>query len=170
VSTKLSVHPHLSDTELAQRAASAKESGEWRRWMAVVRFSRGESAGDIAKALERKPDWVRRTVRDYNAGGPDSVRDGRFRSGRGHKTSPELRQALFEAVQHDEPSAGGRWLGIKAQQWFADQGVELGLSTTYRAMHLAGLSVQLPRPRHAKADAEAQEAFKKKGLPTPSKP
>ena len=161
MSNKLSVQAHVSDAELAQRAAGAKESGEWRRWMAILRFSRDESASDIAKALERKADWVRRTVRDYNEGGAESVRDGRFRSGRGHKATPELRQALFEAVKSAEPSAGGRWLGIKAQQWFADQGVELGLSTTYRAMHLAGLSVQQPRPRHAKADAEAQETFKK---------
>ena len=90
------------------------------------------------------------------------VEQALYRSGCAHKATPELRQALFEAVRDDEPTAGGRWLGIKAKQWFAAHGVELGLSTTYRAMHLAGLSVQERRLRHAKADAEAQEAFKKR--------
>jgi|GEM_PF-4260346 len=34
MSNKLSVQAHLTDTELAERVATAKESGEWRRWMA----------------------------------------------------------------------------------------------------------------------------------------
>ncbi len=167
----LKVANHLTDRELEARADGArKHVWEWTRWRAILLFRQGESAKDVARFLDRKEDWVRRTVRHYNRNGPEAVRDMRDENSRPAHVGPELMKAFVQAVQHDEPPTGGRWTGTKAMLWLNERLVKpIGRSAAYQTMHRADLSWQVPRPRHVDADPEAQEAFKKKSLRPKSK-
>jgi transposase len=69
----------------------------------------------------------------------------------------ELRQTLAEAARRDE-----HWTGQDVAVWMAERlgrpvSYQLGWSYLVRLKH----SLQAPRPRHALADAEQQEIFKK---------
>ena len=69
----------------------------------------------------------------------------------------ELRAVLAAAAARDE-----RWTGTDVAAWMAAKlghpvSYHLGWSYLVRLRH----SLQVPRPRHALADAEQQEAFKK---------
>lgn len=160
----LKVTPHLTLEELEVGAESASTVGEWRRWRAVGLKAAGGKASEIAQVLQRKEDWVRRTVRHYNERGPVALRDGRVGNRRERLLSPVQEAALVEAVAHEEPTGGGMWTGPKVAAWMeAQTGRPVQVSTAYLALHRLGLSWKAPRPRSVKADAQAQEAFKKKG-------
>lgn len=164
MSRLLVVADHLTEAELEARAApGGKTSWEWARWRAVLMWKRGESARDIASMLGFNPDWARRTVRRYNAMGPDGMRDGRDGNATQSPIGPELLAGLVQAVQHEEPPTGGRWTGFKAQAWLNARLPEpIQKTAAYEALHRANLSWQVPRPRHTEADAQAQDEFKKK--------
>ena len=162
----LTVMPHLTQEELNRRAIRTERSTELLRWKAIARFSRGEGAAEIAKALDRKEDWVRRTVRRYNADGPEGVRDRRPGHGRQLAIPDADFRAVVEPVIHTEAPDGGLWNGPKLRKLVAEKlGTEVNDMTIYRAMKRAGLRKLAPRPRHADSSAEAQEAFKKKSSP-----
>lgn len=72
----------------------------------------------------------------------------------------ELRQAAAEAaIRHEH------WTGRDAAAWI---GARLGHPVTthlgWRYLVRAKQSLQVPRPRHALADAEQQEGFKKRSV------
>jgi hypothetical protein len=74
------VLPKLSDEQLRERAAAA-DPDEQMRWIAILQKKMGRSPELIADFCNRKPDWVRRPVRKYNAEGPERVPDARVDNG-----------------------------------------------------------------------------------------
>jgi transposase len=44
---------------------------------------------------------------------------------------------------------------------FVRWGIQLGITPVWRQVHIMGFTLKVPRPHHAKADAEQQAAFKK---------
>lgn len=125
--------------------------------------SEGRSSTDIADICKRRVDWVRRTVRRYNAIGPEALREHR-----GGALSSVLnaagREVLKEALVGQTPPGGGLWTGQKVADWIgARTGIQVSDQTGLNYLHALGFSPQRPRPRHPQADPEAQEAFKKGG-------
>ena len=119
----------------------------------------GISGAAIAARLEVD----RRTVRRYNAMGPEALREHR-----GGALSSVLnaagREALKEALVGQTPPGGGLWTGQKVADWIeARTGIQVSDQTGLNYLHALGFSPQRPRPRHPQADPEAQEAFKKGG-------
>ena len=161
---RLEVSPHLTHEELKARFLRCSDAAEARRWQAVLLKSEGRSSADIAQVCKRKEDWVRRTVRGYNAEGPDALRDGREHNGRARFLADEQTLQLGEAVRARCPY-GGDWTGAKVSRWVLEH---LNIQLTPKAgidyLHRLKMSRQVPRPRHQRADQEAQEAFKKGGL------
>jgi transposase len=58
---------------------------------------------------------------------------------------------------------GGLWTAPKVARWIAERTAEAAHETTaWRAMRRLGFSLQVPRPRHARAAAGREQArFKK---------
>jgi transposase len=72
---------------------------------------------------------------------------------------------VLEALQGPPPD-GGLWTGPKLRDWVERElGKRLSLYPIYRLLHEMGFALRVPRPRHRKADGEAQEAFKKTSSP-----
>ncbi len=66
------------------------------------------------------------------------------------------------------PPDRGLWTGPKLRDWVERElGKKLSLYPIYRLLHEMGFALRVPRPRHAKAEGEAQEAFKKPPRPGP---
>ena len=116
----------------------------------------GQLSGDDARTVQR---WVRR----YNQQSLEGLKD-RPRSGRKPKIPKDKEQALQERLDAGPTQADGvttftgRHLRGVLEREF---GVIYSLDGVYKLLHRLGYSWLMPRPRHERADAAAQEAFKK---------
>ncbi len=73
----------------------------------------------------------------------------------------ELKQELGEALQMLPPD-GGMWNSRKIAEWIAGKtGRQVRAQRGWEYLRLLGYTLQVPRPAHAKADAEQQEEFRK---------
>src|SRR5690349_3740782 len=149
---------------LRREAARCRDARAARRMLALALVLEGASREEAAQAagMDRQtlPDWVHR----YNAEGLPGLRD-RPRSGRRLRLTPEQEAELATAVeQGPDPDRDGvvRWrrvdLRALLETRFAVRLHERSVGKVLRRLGFTRLSV---RPQHPKADAAAQEAFKK---------
>jgi transposase len=162
----MTVANHLTLNELRRRAKKAKDPIEKDRFLAVYHAKRGLTAKEIARIIPNTPRWVQETVRRYNLEGPEALKDKRHQNpGQKPKLTPEERMRVLEALQGPPPD-GGLWTGPKLRDWVERElGKKLSFYPIYRLLHEMGFALRVPRPRHRKADGEAQEAFKKTSSP-----
>jgi transposase len=155
----MTVANHLTLDELWRRAKKAKDPIEKDRFLAVYHAKRGLTAKEIARIIPNTPRWVQETVRRYNLEGPEALKDKRHQNpGQKPKLTPEERMRVLEALQGPPPD-GGLWTGPKLRDWVERElGKRLSLYPIYRLLHEMGFALRVPRPRHRKADGEAQEA------------
>jgi len=134
------------------------------RALAIAQALEGASRAEAARLVGRERQSLRDAVLRFNAEGLAGLRN-RPRPGRPGKLSPARQEELRAWVlAGPDPEADGmssyRLLDIAAhieQRW----SVLYGLSSVSRLLHRMGLSWQTTRPAHPKADAEAQELYKK---------
>jgi len=75
--------------------------------------------------------------------------------------SAHQQEDLAAALQ-EPPEDGGLWSGPKVAQWMQRTlGREIAPQRGWDYLQRVGYSSRVPRPQHAKADAEVQQAFKK---------
>jgi transposase len=162
----MTVADHLTLNELWRRAKKAKDPIEKDRFLAVYHAKRGLTAKEIARIIPNTPRWVQETVRRYNLEGPEALKDKRHQNpGQKPKLTPEERMRVLEALQGPPPD-GGLWTGPKLRDWVERElGKRLSLYPIYRLLHEMGFALRVPRPRHRKADGEAQEALEKTSSP-----
>jgi transposase len=155
----MTVANHLTLNELWRRAKKAKDPIEKDRFLAVYHAKRGLTAKEIARIIPNTPRWVQETVRRSNLEGPEALKDKRHQNpGQKPKLTPEERMRVLEALQGPPPD-GGLWTGPKLRDWVERElGKKLSFYPIYRLLHEMGFALRVPRPRHRKADGEAQEA------------
>ncbi|MDB4947801.1 MAG: family transposase, partial [Gemmatimonadetes bacterium] len=106
---------------------------------------------------------VRKWVHRYNEGAIGGLAD-RPRSGRPRKLPRESEPRLGERLNAPpRPEDGVCTLrGVDVRRILADEfGVEYSSSGMYVVLHRLGYSSLMPRPKHPKSDAAAQEEFEK---------
>lgn len=156
---------HLSVPELRERFRVCDHAIEKIHWQAILLRTQGRSTTEVAEICGYRPDWVRRLVRRYNALGPSCLRDGRADNGKAKLMSDEQLAELREAVLHETPPGGGLWTGPKVAAWMSVKiKREVAPQLAWEYLQYLGMSKQTPRPRHARASAPAQEAFKKNSV------
>lgn len=159
---KIFLSDHLSSEEISQRYQQTKDVVERSHWQVIWLVSQGYNRGEIARIMGYTLAWISRIVKRYNTQGPQGLVDRRRHlPGAAPLLTPALREELAAALEQDAPD-GGLWTGPKVAQWMSEKlnrpiypvrGWEALKSLNYRRY--------TPRPRHRKADPEAQEEFKK---------
>jgi transposase len=158
----LGVMGHLSTEELGRRYRAARDRVERGHLQVIWLLGQGRGAGEVARVMGYSERWVAEIVRRYNEGGPERLGDRR----RGNAGAKPLldqaqREALARALQ-GAPPQGGLWSGPKVAAWIAvATGREVHPQRGWDYLGKLGFTLKRPRPRHAKADAAAQAAFKK---------
>jgi transposase len=159
------VKPHLTVNQLRSRFRDCKDPVEKIHWQAVLLRAQGRSTSEVAEICGYKDDWVRRLVRRYNGRGPDGLKDGRQTNGKSRLMSADQLEELRVTVLERTPPGGGLWTGPKVALWMErklKRPVSPQLAWDY-LKHI-GMSKQTPRPRNARASAEAQKEFKKNSV------
>lgn len=165
----ISLAPHLTAEELHQRYRAAEDPVLRTRYQMLWLLAEGRSAKQVGEVVGFSPEWVRDVARRYNAAGPDGLADGRKRPGAGRDRilTGEDEAELAAWVDAGGPS-DGLVNSVTVAAWMSARlGRPVRYQVGYRYLQRLGFSPQRPRPRHAGADEEAQEAFKKRALRKP---
>jgi transposase len=105
--------------------------------------------------------WVSTVLHRYNTEGPSGVRDRRHDNPGVAPVLTSQQQATLQAALLERPADGGVWTGPKVAAWIAQQtGRAVGPQCGWTYLKRFDCVLRRPRPRHLKADPEAQAAFK----------
>jgi transposase len=156
---RLMIHPHLSTQELATRYRHTRDPIVRSHWQMLWLLAQGKPSEPVAAVTGYTVKWVRTIAQRYNQQGPAGLGDRRHRNlGSMGLLSPAQRTALARALDHPPPD-GGLWTGPKVAAWMAGAlGRPVYPQRSWEMLRRLGLTPQVPRPRHAKADPEAHAA------------
>ena len=150
--------------ELRREAKRCRDAKAARRMPALALVLEGCSRAEAARAAGMDRQTLRDWVHRYNAEGLDGLSDRR-RPGPRPRLSPEQEAELATTVERGpDPDRDGvvRWRRIDLKALIkARYDVELHERSVGKVLRRLGFSRVSVRPRHPKADAAAQEAFKK---------
>lgn len=151
----------VSLEELEKRERHETNAQLAKRLRIVILAIRGYTAPAVAMSLGLSRRIVQRWVYRYNEEGISGLQDRRGNQ-RGSPLTPEqeerVRQRLDTGPTPEDKICSLRGADMQRllQQEF---GVLRCLSAIYRLLHRMGYSYLRPRPKHHKANAEAQSAF-----------
>ena len=154
---------------LADRLKRANSHAEYQRIQCVlIRATLGSTAAEIARLL----GWSTATVHVMHsrwAKEGEALFDLRGRGGRRHQHLSADAEIDLLAPFAAQAQAGGLLHVSEIKRALEQQvGSAVAASTVYRMLDRHGWRKVVPRPRHPKADMQAQDAFKK--TPPPGTP
>ncbi|MGO8948433.1 MAG: winged helix-turn-helix domain-containing protein [Ktedonobacterales bacterium] len=160
------MQPYLSINELEHRYRTAKEPNERTWWQILWLLAQGRTATEVSAVIGYRAYWIGQIAKRYNELGPGGMRNRRHTTS--YRPAPvlsaEQQQELQElqAAFSQAAAQNQHWTGTDVAAWMSQRlgrPVSYGLGWSYlvKLKH----SLQAPRPRHALADAEEQETFKK---------
>ncbi len=154
---------------LADRLKRASSHAEYQRIQCVlIRATLGSTASQIAQLL----GWSTATVHVIHsrwAKEGDALFDMGGRGGRHHQhLSPVEEERLLAPFTQKAQTGGLLHVSEIKQAMEKKVGGSVASSTVYRMLGRHGWRKVVPRPRHPKADVQAQDAFKK--TPHPGAP
>ncbi len=159
---RLSIELHLPVEDLEQRYRAAREGVTRSQWQIIWLLAGGATSQEVAEVTGYSLPWIRALAQRYNTRGADGMGDGRHRNpGHAPLLSVEQPGALVQALEGPSPD-GGRWSGPQVATWIAGMvGHPVSAQRGWEYLRRLGVPPRVPRPRHAKADPAAQEAFKR---------
>ena len=153
---------HLTREAIERHYRGAKDGVERSQWQILWLLANGKRTGEVGEVTGYSLDWIRKLVKRYNETGPSAVGDGRHSNpGRERLLSAELETELRGELAQAEAN-GQPWSSVEVAVWMSQKlGREVRQNRGWDTLQHVGFSTKTPRPRHAKADEVAQEAFKK---------
>jgi transposase len=153
---------------LLQEAETAKDLATWRRAKSVLGYLDGQKVIALSEALEVTRGSINRWLQWYQAMGAEGLRDAE-RPGPTPRLSEAQRTELATIVEAGPQAAGftsGMWTGPMIGDLIRRRfGVRYHNHHIPRLLGWMGFSVQRPRKRLARADAEAQAVWLRHRFP-----
>ena len=155
------------DTEEALRTAyRAERDPALRQRVQALWLLRGDTrlVGEVASVVGVDYRTVQRWVRWYRSGGLAAIRSHRLGGpGQPPRLTPEQQEQVAQAVET------GRFRSAATiRVWITETfGVTYSEGGMYTLLARLRCAPKVPRPLHAKANLEDQEAWKKGDVPTP---
>jgi transposase len=158
---RLSIEAHLTVEDLEQQYRAARDGVARSQWQIIWLLAGGASSQEVGKVTGYSLPWIRELAQRYNARGAEGIGDGRHPNpGHAPLLSAEQQAALVQALEEPGPQ-GDRWSGPQVAAWIAQVvGQPVPAQRGWEYLRRLGFTPRVPRPRHAKADPAAQEAFK----------
>lgn len=151
-----------------EAADERSDLAAWRRGRAILGYVEGTAVIALAGQLDVTRGAINRWLQWYEADGVDGLVT-RKAPGAPHKLSDEQREELVATIEAG-PQANGYASGVWTGPMIGDViervfGVRYHNHHVPRLLHQLGFSVQRPRKRLARADAEAQAIWLRRRLP-----
>jgi transposase len=145
---------------LEQRYRQATDPVARSQWQIVWLLAQGHRSGQVAEVTGYSLTWIRTVARRYNARGESGIGDRRHGNRGGPRLlTPEQEAELDQALEGMAPN-GGDWTSAQVAAWMS---VRLARpvpdGTAWRYLVRLDWRRYRPRPRHVKADPQAQTAF-----------
>jgi transposase len=167
--TALKIRDDLSADALRRAARRESDGRAAARMYAIANALDGIGRAEAARLAGMERQALRDAVLRYNAEGPAGLRD-RMKGRPPRRLAPEEEAELVAAIlRGPDVDADGccAWTRSDLCRWLATRfGKTYHPSSMTRVLRRLNFSRQKARPHHPKRDAEAQERFKKGGLPT----
>ena len=163
MSRMLTVQTNLTPDDLAKIAKKETNPRVRQRLLAVHLVVMGNTVPQAAKAVGLKQRQSRNWIHRFNEEGLHGLRD-RPRPGQPVKLPRQKEQAFRERIAEGAGKKDSTPnLRVKDIQRILREefGADYCLGGTYFLLHRLGFSSLVPRPRHPKADQQAQARFKK---------
>lgn len=165
----------LSDEERARiisvRESHRRKKEHWvcTRLRCLLLCDEGKTMRQAGEICEVSRSIVAEWIRAYRQGGIQAVTKRGPYQGKRPRLSPEQQQELREIIRSGPQQAGldtGVWTASVVAAVVRDRfAVSLSLSQIRRTLRKLGFSVQYPKRKLAKADAEAQRTWREVELP-----
>jgi transposase len=161
---QVAIAPHLTIAELEQRYRGAGDPVARSQWQIVWLLAGGLATAEVARVTGYSVRWIQEVARRYRAG-PDAIGDRRHGNpGAAPLLDAAQQERLRTALAGPAPD-GGIWTCRSVAAWMSQTlGRPVSIQRGWEWMRRLGFTPQRPRPRETRADAHAQEAFKKGGL------
>lgn len=162
---------HLRNDELEKRYRNARDAIERSQWQILWLIGSGKRSGEVSQVTGYSADWIRILVNRYNALGSLAVGDGRHANpGQARLLNAEQEAQLEQELAAAERE-GAMWTGPEVAAWMSQRlGRRIYAARGWEVLRRMGYTSKTPRPRHAKADVEQQQAFKKTSSKSSAKP
>jgi len=158
----ITMKAHLGIEAIETRYRQAKDGVERSHWHIIWLLAQGKSTKEISEITGYCLAWIRTLAHRYNDEGPQGLDDRRHDNPGGTFILSPEQQAQLQQALDEPPAAGGLWTGPKVAGWiFAHTGRQVHPQRGWEYLKRLHYAKRVLRPRHAKADAAAQEAFKK---------
>jgi len=160
---RLTIQPHLSVEELANRYRQAKDPVERSHYQIVWLLAQGKTTQEVAQVTRYSLHWIRMIARRYNQVGPEALGDGRHDNPGAETLLTDVQQAqLWQALQGSAPD-GGLWNGRKVAEWISELiGQPVDRHRGWEYLRQMTFRLRVPRPAHEEANPVEQEEWKKK--------
>jgi transposase len=161
---KIKLELHLSTAELESHYRKAKDPVERSHYQIVWLIAQGKTTAEVMEATGYSRNWIQQLARRYNERGPQALEDHR------HQNPGAKDRALLDEHQREElsellrkpPEDGGMWNSRKVANWIEEQtGRKVRPQRGWEYLRRLANTPKVPRPSHAKADPEEQQAFKR---------
>lgn len=161
----LTISGQLSVSELEARYRQAQDGVGRSQWQIIWLLASGQPTEVVAEMTGYRQQWIRKLAGRYNELGEAGIGDKRpGHSGRKLSLNEQQQAELAQALVGQAPD-GAAWTGPKVAAWMSEQvGRKVHVQRGWEMMQRLGYSSQTPRRRHAKADSESQQLFKKTSL------
>jgi transposase len=158
---RIRIRADLSVKELERRYRQAQDPVARSQWQIVWLLARGQRSEQVGEMTGYSLTWVYTVARRYNAEGEAGIGDGRHGNPGGVRLLSAEQQAELDRALEGAAPEGGRWTAAKVAAWIAERtGRRVGIPTGWRYLRRLDWRRYRPRPRHVKADPEAQAVFK----------
>lgn len=154
----IQVAAHLTPDELEQQYRKAANPVERSHFQIIWLLACGRHARQVAEVTGYCANWIRILARRYNQEGPTTLTDQRqHNSGASPLLSGERCQQLQYLLEQAPPDGsllGGVRTGPNIARWMGEQlGRAIHPQRGWEYLKRMGFSLQVPRPRHHKADS-----------------
>jgi transposase len=151
----------LSSHELRSLAREQKDGPTRLRFVAIALIREGETCVEVARVLGMSRESIRLWLKRYRQEGPEGLKTRRSPGRRPHLDEDQLME-LRRMIEKESPSGQVNWtLKSLCRAIETSFGKSYSIGGLGQLLNRLGYRKLTVRPRHAKADPDAQEAFKK---------
>ena len=159
---RLKIADTLSVEELGSRYRGASEGVARSQWQIIWLLAKGQRSEAVAEITGYSQVWIQALARRYNAQGEAGLGDRRHHNPGKAVSLAQADQVELKSLLEQAAAAGDKWSGPQVAAWMSERlGRPVYNQRGWDMLRRLGFTAKTPRPRHAKANVEDQQLFKK---------